>query len=178
MASVLEFMSRREQFEKCFTFFNINQMDNNFVNYEMIKSNSIEFSFLSKEFGNYIQFEDSITEKIYVSVHSSQSIFKTADFKPINILFNKNRIFNYFQFSKHFVKSLQWPYETNCRSNEIESQTENELIYSFDDCVNSCIFDKIYAKYKCIQMKDGFKIDLILENKTNDLTFCNENINP
>ncbi len=151
-------------------------MNKNFINYEMIKSNSIEFSFLSKEFGNYIQFEDSITEKIYVSVHSSQSIFRTTDFQPINIMFNKNRIFNYFQFSKHVVKSLQWPYETNCKSNQIESKTENELIYSFDDCVNSCIFDKIYAKYKCIQMKGGFKIDLILENKTNDLTFCNENI--
>jgi hypothetical protein len=48
IASVLEFMSRREQFEKCFTLFNINQMDNNFVNYEMIKSNSIEFSSCQK----------------------------------------------------------------------------------------------------------------------------------
>jgi hypothetical protein len=66
IGSVLEFMSRREQFEKCFTFFNINQMDKNFVNYEMIKWNSIEFAFLSKQFGNYIQFEDSIIEKIYV----------------------------------------------------------------------------------------------------------------
>ncbi len=47
IGSILEFMSRREQFEKCFTFFNINQMDKNFVNYEMIKSNSIEFDFLS-----------------------------------------------------------------------------------------------------------------------------------
>jgi hypothetical protein len=41
-------------------------------------------------------------------------MFKTADFQPINIMFNKKRIFNYFQFSKHVVKSLQWPYETNC----------------------------------------------------------------
>ncbi len=69
---------------------NINQMDKNFVNYEMIKSNSIEFAFLSKQFGNYIKFEDSIIEKIYVSVHSSQSIFRTEDFQPINIMFNKN----------------------------------------------------------------------------------------
>jgi hypothetical protein len=83
-------------------------------------------------------------------------------------MFNKNRIFNYFQFAKHVVKGLQWPYETNCKSNEIVSKTENELIYSFDDFVNSCIFDKIYGKYKCIQIKGGFKIDLILENKTND----------
>jgi hypothetical protein len=139
----------------------------------MDKSSRIEFAFNSEEFKHYYnQSYDWIIEKIHLSVHSSQSVFKTGDFHPINIT---NRMINYFEFSEYFVKSLKWPHETNCKSNEIELKSENELIYSFDDCVNSCIFDKTYGKYKCIQIEDSFKIDLILENKTRDLTFCNEN---
>jgi hypothetical protein len=139
----------------------------------MNKSSRIEFAFNSEEFKHYYnQSYDWIIGKIDLSVHSSQSVFKTGDFHPIN---TTNRMINYFEFSKYFVKSLEWPHETNCKSNEIELKSENELIYSFDDCVNSCIFDNTYGKYKCIQIDDSFKIDLILENKTRDLTFCNGN---
>jgi len=105
--SVLESMSRRKQFEKCLTFFNINQMERSFVNYEMIKSSRIEFAFNSEEFRSYIRFNDSIIEKIYLSVHSSQSVFKTGVFQPINIMFDRNtQMINYFEFSKYIVKSL------------------------------------------------------------------------
>jgi hypothetical protein len=151
-------------------------MNRSFVNYEMIKSSRIEFAFNSEEFRNYIRFNNSNIEKIYLSVHSSQSVFKTGVFQPINITFERNtQMINYFEFSKYIVKSLRWPYETNCKSNQIESKSRIELIYSFDDCVNTCIFDKTYAKYKCIQIEESFKIDLILENKTRNLTFCAKN---
>ncbi len=174
IGKVLKILSKRKKFEMCFNYFNINQLNNSFVNYKMDKSSRIEFDFISEKFKHYYnQSYDWIIEKIRLSVHSSQSVFKTGVFQLIN---STNRVINYFEFSKYVVKGLQRPYETNCKTNEIKLKSENELIYSFDDCVNSCIFDKTYGKYKCIQIDDNFIIDLILENKTRDLTFCVENI--
>ncbi len=57
---------------------------------------------------------------MYLSVHSSQSIFKTGVFQPINISFDSNdRVVYKFEFSKMIVRSLRWPHEINCKSNEI-----------------------------------------------------------
>ncbi len=175
---VAEFLSKSEKFEKCFTLFNINKMNKSLINYGMNKSSRIEFYFLPELLRNknIVLKDNKIIELMYLSVYSSQSIFKTGDFQPINISFDSNdRVVYKFEFSKIIVRSLRWPHEMNCKSNEIKA-TISKLIYSFEDCVNSCILNRIIKSDKCIQIKVNFKIDLILENENKNLKLCAENI--
>ncbi len=126
-------------------------MDINFMDYEIDKPSRIDFTFWLELFKDNLGFRrylnNNKSDLVYVSVHSPQSVFKTGNFQPIDINFDPNiKIVNSFEFSKIIVQNLQWPHETNCLKNEIIPKFQ--LTYSFDDCVNSCVFDKIYAKNK------------------------------
>jgi hypothetical protein len=60
-------------------------------------------------------------ELIQMSVNSSQSIFKTRVFQPINFdLVHKNSFFYSFKIPIIIFQNLEWPHETNCRKNEIK----------------------------------------------------------
>ncbi len=175
---IAKFLSKRTEFEKCFTYFNINQMNESFIKYKMDKSSRIKINF-SLELSQRIVGRNQFIDSVYMSVHSSQSIFKSGIFQAIDInVEHKSRIAYKFAFSKIIVKSLEWPHETDCKINSIENKLENQIIYSYDDCVNSCILDKIHKKYKCIQNNNNndFGIDLLLENKTKNFKLCTQNI--
>jgi hypothetical protein len=179
IGKAVEFLSKSTQFEKCYTFFDINQMNESSVVYKMDKRSHIEIGFQSEKFKNNCNLKNTrIIDLIYVSLHSSQSPFKSVIFQPINISSEPEAHIVYnFEFSKIIVKNLQWPHETNCIRNQFEYKSENRKYYSFENCVNSCIFDRIYAKNKCIQTKYGFETDLILENtKKRDFEICAENM--
>ncbi len=108
IAKVSEFMSKNSQFEKCFTYFNINNKYNNSLDYKMDKSSRIEFYFLSKLFENNLTKFDKLTKSrsiknlLYISLHSSQSVFETRDFQPIFISHTNQSVFN-FKFSKTII---------------------------------------------------------------------------
>jgi hypothetical protein len=72
-------------------------MNNSLINYKMDKWSHIEFAFIPEELRHYyIRFHDSIVDEPYLSVHLSQSVFKTGVFQPIIFMFNTNyRIINY-----------------------------------------------------------------------------------
>jgi hypothetical protein len=90
-----------------------------------------------------------------MSSYSSQSIFQARDFQPILIRQTNERheVLN-FKFSKNILKIVQWPHETDCKINTIDYKAEKQVLYSFGDCVNSCIFRKMYSKYECIQLNE------------------------
>jgi hypothetical protein len=174
VGKIAEYLSKNKYFEKCFTYFNINKIDSRFNGFKMNKSSFIEFLIPSKLLKNEYNLNRNETDLVYVSVHSSQSIFKTDSFQPIIISFESDKqVVQNFKFSKILVQSLHWPHDTNCINNEFTSKSG--VIYSFDDCVNSCIFAKIYGQNKCIQTNDTFEIDLIIDNKSRDMEFCVEN---
>jgi hypothetical protein len=156
-------------------------MNDNSIEYKMDKSSRIEFFLLSQIFENYlIKFDKRnngfIENLLCMSLHSSQSVFETRDFKPISMSqTNKShKVFN-FKFSKTILKSLQWPHETDCKINTIDSKAEKQIMNSFEDCVNSCIFGKSYAKFKCIPIDGSLEIDLLLESRTRNFNLCNRN---
>jgi hypothetical protein len=144
----------------------------------MDKSSRIDFTFLLEVFKDNFGFRflnNNNSDLVYASVHSSQSVFKTGNFQPIDITFDPNiKVVNSFEFSKVIIRNLQWPHETNCLSNKYISKFQ--IIYSFDDCVNSCILDKIYSKNKCIQTNRTLEIDISDEKKSRELKICEKNI--
>jgi hypothetical protein len=151
------------------------------MGYEMDKSSRIDFTFrselLRENFGFRRYLNNNKEDLVYVSVHSSQSVFKTGNFQPIDIAFDPNiKIVNSFEFSKIIVQNLQWPHETNCVKQKYEFISKFQRIYSFDDCVNSCVLDKIYAKNKCIQTNGTFEIDISDEKISRELKICENNI--
>jgi len=145
----------------------------------MDKWSHIDFTFRLELFKDNVGFRRFLNNNkldlVYVSVHSSQSVFKTGNLQPIHITFDPNiKFVNSFEFSKIIVQNLQWPHETNCLKNTFISKFQR--IYSFDDCVNSCILDKIYAKNKCIQTNETFEIDISDEKISRELKICEKNI--
>ncbi len=179
IAKIRKFLSKNIQLGKCFTLLNVNQMNYSFKNFKMNESSRIELYFLPQMFENwttiFIRNDKFLTNLIHMSLHSSRSILTRKQFYAIDITKSNDRVYN-FEFSKIITKSLEWPHETNCESIEIESNLENGVNYVYEDCVNSCIFDQMYAKNKCVQIKGNVEIDLILDKKTEDLNICDENI--
>jgi hypothetical protein len=163
IAKIVEFLSKNSRFEKCLTFFNINQRNENFKVYELDKWSRIEYEVLVKH---------NFSDVLYLSIHSSHSIFKTTFFYPINI--EENKVYN-FKISKSFVTNLEWPHETNCLKDKLKYHSTKRRIYSFEDCINSCVLNKMLENNKCIQ-KDGIiGYNVELNEKTKNLKLC-ENI--
>jgi hypothetical protein len=135
-------LSKNSRFEKCLTYFNINQRNENFKVYELDKWSRIQYEVLGKH---------NFSDVLYLSIHSSHSIFKTTFFYPINI--EENKFYN-FKISKCFVTNLEWPHETNCLKNKLKYHSTERRIYSFEDCINSCVLNKMLENNKCIR-KDG-----------------------
>jgi hypothetical protein len=128
----------------------------------MNKSSRIEFEFLSEGFENiksYFVKDKNIKDLIYLSLHSSQSIYKTKFFHSIDINFKSNhQIVNKFKFSKILVTGLEWPFQTYCENNYIKNKSENRFIYSFEDCVNSCIFEKYTLSISAFKLMVNSKL--------------------
>jgi hypothetical protein len=127
-------MSKKSEYEKCFTFFNIDQRKYKILGYIMDKSSFIEFKYDLKNFERFKcaqKFNKS--DFIYLSIHSSKSAFSTSTFHPI--VLKSSQEFK-FKFSRNYVQNLCWPYQTNC----IESQIIDGKV-----CGN-VIFEKINSK--------------------------------
>ena len=60
------------------------------------------------------------------------------------------------------ISRLKWPYHTNCR---------DYRNYSKMNCINDCLINYYYNKYKCIPMFNT-SIILMLNNNTNKI-WCN-----
>jgi hypothetical protein len=164
LGTTAEFLSKSSNFEKCLTFFNINYRNESFRNYEFNKWSAIEIEFLGK---------NNFSDLLYLSIHSSQSIFKTTFFYPINFGADSEEKFVYsFKFSKSFVRILEWPHETNCFKNKSIYESNGKIIHSFQDCINSCILRKIFEKNKCIQKEGILGLNIELNEKTKKLKVC------
>jgi hypothetical protein len=134
------------------------------TNYEFNKWSGIEIEFLGK---NYF------SDLLYLSIHSSQSIFKTTFFYPINFgADSEEKLVYSFKFSKSSVRILEWPHETNCLKDKFIYESNGKTIYSFQNCINSCILSKIYEKNKCIQKEGILGLDIELNEKTKNLKIC------
>ncbi len=118
----VEFLSKSSRFEKCLTFFNINHRNAKFKNYDLNKLSRIEFEFLGK---------NNFSDLLYLSIHSSRSIFKTTFFYSINFNnYSEENIVHSFKISKSFVRNLEWPHETNCLKKVFKHQSTGRRIYS------------------------------------------------
>jgi hypothetical protein len=163
-----KFISSNSHYGKCFTYFNINYKTNISMNYKMDKSSFIEFDLSLEKFTEFlISPEYKILDTIYLSVHSSQSKFSDSFFIPIEINFQKYKLFNY-KFSRNYLNSLDWPYQTNC----IDFEVFNEKEPSFLDCVNSCILDRMMKRFKCFHPENNLGIDVVLNEKTEKMRLC------
>jgi hypothetical protein len=167
-----EFVSKKSDYEKCFTFFNINSRKNKTIGYKMDKSSLIEFKFIPKNFEQYYHyFPSSELDFIYLSIHSSHSIYSTSNFHRIKIRFKSNEDLDY-KFSRSYVQNLEWPHETNC----INYQIVDGLIYPFEDCFNNCILGQQIKNYSCIHRSNKFNVDILLNNRTEQIKVCDENV--
>ncbi len=155
-----QFLSKYLRFDNCLTFFNINQRSQTFKVYELHKSSRIEFEFLGKS---------NFSDLLYLSIHSSHSIFKTTFFYPLNI--KENIVYN-FKISKSFVQNLEWPHQTNCLKDKLKYHSTERRIYSFEDCINSCVLNKMVENNKCIQKYGIIGFNVELNQKTKNLKLC------
>jgi hypothetical protein len=138
----------------------------------MDKSSLIEFKLNEKNFEKfYFSMHYKDLDLIYISIHSTQSVFSASNFHPMNIIFKSN-VDLFYKFSKSYVQNLEWPYRTNC----IKSKTEDGLTYNFDDCFNSCILNKKIQRYGCIHSKNNFNIDILLNKGTEKIKVCNKSL--
>jgi hypothetical protein len=162
-----EYMSKNYKLEKCFTFFSINERNYNSIVYELEKSSYIKFDIL-KEDSDKFQIASTLwdIESIFLNIHSSTSVFNTQFFHVITIL---NFCEYFYTFSVNRVIGLEWPYDTDCKWNKINNLDEDE-IYSFENCFDSCILDNKIMKNYCIFKDDNNRINLLLGSKTNNLS--------
>jgi hypothetical protein len=173
LGEVLEYMSGDEKMEKCFTFFNLNKLNNKTEKYFLDKSSFIDFIITFKNFGN-----TSITGKykihelkgLYIKVHSSQSLFSSSIQIPIEEIefskYHSHIVYNY-KFSKSIARNLEWPYETDCHKNIMTHSNE-----TFEDCVNSCILNNILIKNKCIPYYNNLSIDIGIDMRLKNKSLC------
>jgi hypothetical protein len=99
--------------------------------YELHKSSRIEFEFLGK---------NNFSDVLYLSIHSSHSILKTTFFYPLNV--KENVVYN-LKISKSFVKNVEWLHQTNCLNDKLKYLSTERRMYSFEDCINSCVLNKM-----------------------------------
>jgi hypothetical protein len=169
---VKEFISGKLEYGKCFTFFNINDRYNKIIDYKMDKSSYIEFKFEHKKFVNfYFSAKYYDLDLIYLSIHSTKSIFSKNNFHPLKINFKNNDHLLY-KFSRSYVQYLEWPYQTNC----IHSKTVNGLIHTFEDCMNSCILNNLLKVNSCLHSNNSLNVGILLNSVTEKIKFCNKNI--
>jgi hypothetical protein len=139
IGKVAEFFRKTPKLEKCFTFFNINLRNNRTNNYVVDKYNFIEFEIVEENFDEFLIFNKNFL--LHLSIHSPNSLFSSIYFHTINVGLIHN-CYSSYTFSKITVENLEWPYQTDCKS----SISKNEIIYSYEGCLNSCILDKILMK--------------------------------
>jgi hypothetical protein len=173
LGKVLEYMSGDEKMEKCFTFFNLNKLENKTEKYILDKSSFIDFNISLKNFGN-----TSITGKykiynlngIYLKVHSSMTLSSSSIRIPIRHIRYAYAITRYiYKFSKSVVRNLEWPYATDCQESII---TPHSDVYSFEDCRSACILKNILIENECFPYYNNFPIDIRRDISSKNISLC------
>jgi hypothetical protein len=170
---IAEYMSKKNDYEKCFIYFNINQRFDRKYIYSMDDKSFIEFEFSQSNFEDFrISKDRPFLDSIYLSVHSSKSLFSSIIFhsREIEMEYISELIYT---FSKKMVENLEWPYETDCENNNINSRGKRP-IYLYEDCVNSCITNRILMTNDCIGYNRDYEMDLLLDKRTEFLCLNND----
>jgi hypothetical protein len=174
IGKVAEFFRKTPKLEKCFTFFNINLRNNRTNNYAADKYNFIEFEIVEENFDEFLFLNKNFS--LYLSIHSPNSLFSSIYFHKVNVSLIHN-CYSHYTFSKITVENLEWPYQTDCKS----SISKNEIIYSYEGCLNSCILNRMLKRNICVSRLNDNRINLPLiknaENIILENIFCQQNLN-